>query len=199
MHLIVPPSWKLPDSAVTAERIYLDRRRFLKTLGFGLAGAALLRDELFAATAGFPSKLNPAYRLPDLTLTKENAILGYNNFYEFSYAKEAGGVEANKGWKTDPWKVEIGGLVAKPLTFDVNELVRKIGGIEQRNYRHRCVEAWSMVVPWDGFPLKKLVALAEPKSEARFVKFTSFYDPAVADRKSTRLNSSHGYISYAVF
>ncbi len=184
MHLIVPPSWRLPDSAVTPERIYLGRRHFLKTLGFGLAGVALLRENIFAATAGFPSKLNPDYRLADLTLTKENAILGYNNFYEFSYSKEGVRVEANKGWKTEPWKLEIGGLIAKPLTFDVNELVKKIGGIEQRNYRHRCVEAWSMVVPWDGFPLRKLIALAEPKSEARFVKFTSFYDPNVATNQS---------------
>src|ERR1044071_7913298 len=109
MHLIVPPSWKLPVSTVTPERIYFGRRHFLKTLGFGVAGAVLTRGNLFAATAGFPSKLNPAYRLADLTLTKENAILGYNNFYEFSYSKEAVRVEANKGWKTEPWKIEIGG------------------------------------------------------------------------------------------
>jgi len=180
MHILVPPSWKLPVSDVTPEAAWLGRRQFLKTFGLGLAGAALLPDKLFGAAAGFPAKQNPAYRLEDLTLTKEDAILGYNNFYEFSFQKEAVRIEANKGWKTEPWKIEITGLVAKPLTFDVNDLVRKIGDIEQRNYRHRCVEAWSMVVPWDGFPLRKLVQLAEPKAEARFVKFTSFFDPSVA-------------------
>jgi sulfoxide reductase catalytic subunit YedY len=180
MNVIVPPAWNLPDSVVTPESIYFDRRRFLKTVGLGLAGATLLPRELFGATAGFPSKLNPAYKLESLTLTKENAILGYNNFYEFSLAKEAVRIEANKGWKTEPWKIEITGLVAKPQTFDVNELVKKIGSIEQRNYRHRCVEAWSMVIPWDGFPLASLIKLAEPKAEAKFVKFTSFFDPAHA-------------------
>ena len=75
--------------------------------------------------------------------------------------------------------VEIGGLCAKPARFDVNDLIKAVGGIEQRNYRHRCVEAWSTVIPWDGFPLTKLVAMAEPTAEAKFVKFTSFYDPTV--------------------
>jgi len=180
MHIITPPSWRLPDAVVTPEEAYLGRRHFLKTLGLGIASAALAPRFLFGATAGFPAKLNPAYRLDGLTLTKENAILGYNNFYEFSLQKEAPRIEANKGWKTDPWKIEIAGLVRKPQTFDVNELVRKIGGIEERNYRHRCVEAWSMVIPWDGFPLQKLVALAEPESRAHFVKFTSFLDPEAA-------------------
>ena len=119
MHIKLPASWELRDSTLTPQEIYLQRRHFLKTLGFGLAGAALLPEKVFSATAGFPSKLNPAYRLEDLKLTKENAILGYNNFYEFSFSKEAVQVEANKGWKTDPWKIEIKGLVAKPQTFKV--------------------------------------------------------------------------------
>ena len=185
MHLLIPPSWSLPDAAITPEPVYLARRHFLKTLGFGLAGAALGSTNLLAATAGFPSKLNPAFRLDDLTLTKESAILGYNNFIEFSFQKEGPKVEANKGWKTEPWQIEISGLVTRPQTFDVNELVRKMGSIEQRNYRHRCVEAWSMVVPWDGFPLRKLLELAEPKFEARFVKFTSFLDTDAAPNQGT--------------
>jgi sulfoxide reductase catalytic subunit YedY len=180
MNIIVPPSWRLPAAAVTPESVYLDRRHFLKTIGVAAAGAALLPSELSAATAGFPAKSNPLFHGDGLTITKENAILGYNNFYEFSYSKEGVRDAANKGWKTDPWKIEITGLVAKPQTFDVNELVRKIGDVEERVYRHRCVEAWSMVIPWDGFPLKKLVKLAEPKSNARYLKFTSFYDPKSA-------------------
>ena len=86
---------------------------------------------------------------------------------------------ANNGWKTEPWTVEIGGLCAKPAQFDVNDLVKAIGGIEQRNYRHRCVEAWSMVVPWDGFPLAKLVAMAEPMAEAKFVQIHFVLRPAI--------------------
>src|SRR4029453_10786875 len=85
---------------------------------------------------------------------------------------------ANRGWKTEPWSVEIDGLCAKPARFDVNGLIKTVGGIERRNYRHRCVEAWSMVIPWDGFSLAKLVDLAHPKPEAKYVKFTSFFDPA---------------------
>jgi len=180
MHVIVPPSWSQPDAVVTPEKFYLDRRRFLRSLGFGIAAVAAAPANLFGATQDLSSKLNPAYRLEALTLTKENAIQGYNNFIEFSLQKEGPHVAANQGWKTEPWTVDIAGLVAQPLKFGVNEIVRKMGGIEQRNYRHRCVEAWAMVIPWDGFPLRKLVELAQPKADARFVKFTSFLDPDAA-------------------
>lgn len=163
MNLILPPRWALPDSVVNPQADYLDRRRFLKILGLGVAALAITPPKLFAATAGFPAKLNPAYRLEDLTLTKENAIFHDNNFIEFSFKKEGPIIEANKGWRTDPWTVEIAGLVDKPRTFDVNELVRKMSGIEQRNYRHRCVEGWAMVIPRDGFPLNRLIKLVEPK------------------------------------
>src|SRR4051812_3182157 len=100
MHFVFPPSWSLPDSAVTPEPVYLARRQFLRTLGLGLAAGALAPMKFLAATAGLPSKPNPAYRLNELTLTKENAILGYNNFIEFSFQKEGPSIEANKGWKT---------------------------------------------------------------------------------------------------
>jgi methionine sulfoxide reductase catalytic subunit len=185
MHFKVPPSWALPDSAVTPESHYCGRRRFLKQIGLGAVAAAFAPGELFAARTGLPAKLNPAYRLEGLTLTKENAILGYNNFIEFSFQKEAPRIEANRGWKTDPWTLEIDGLIAKPLKFEVNGLVRKLGGLEQRNYRHRCVEAWSMVIPWDGFPLRKLIELARPLPAARFVKFTSFLDTDAAPNQNS--------------
>ena len=132
-----------------------------------------------AATAGFPDSLNPAFKLDGVKLTPYDLVTSYNNFYEWGLAKEEPKELANKGWKTEPWTIEIGGLCNKPGKYDVNDLVKIMGGIEQRNYRHRCVEAWSMVVPWDGFPLARLVALAEPKSEAKYVQFTTFFDPAV--------------------
>src|SRR5438309_4719387 len=84
---------------------------------------------------------------------------------------------ANHGWNTVPWTLEIGGLCTNPIKTDIAELIKLVGGIERRNYRHRCVEAWSMVIPWDGFPLAKLVNLAQAKPEAKYVKFTSFFDP----------------------
>jgi sulfoxide reductase catalytic subunit YedY len=112
-------------------------------------------------------------------LTPYDLVTSYNNFYEWGLSKEEPKELANKGWKTEPWTIEIGGLCNKPGKYDVSDLIKIMGGIEQRNYRHRCVEAWSMVVPWDGFPLAKLLALAEPKAEAKYLQFTTFFDPAV--------------------
>jgi len=173
------PSWKLPDSAVTPEADYLRRREFLRAFGLGLAATVLLPSALRAATAGFPDSLNPAFRLDGVKLTPYELVTSYNNFYEWGLAKEDPKVFANRGWKTEPWTIEIGGLCNRPGKYDVNDLVKVMGGIEQRNYRHRCVEAWSMVVPWDGFPLAKLVALCEPMAEAKYLQFTTFFDPAI--------------------
>jgi methionine sulfoxide reductase catalytic subunit len=172
-------SWELPDSAVTPEADYLRRREFLRVFGLGLAATALLPPAVRAATAGFPDSLNPTFKLDGVKLTPYDLVTSYNNFYEWGLAKEEPKEFSNKGWKTEPWTIEIGGLCSKPGKYDVNDLVKIMGGIDQRNYRHRCVEAWSMVVPWDGFPLARLVALTEPKSEAKYVQFTTFFDPAI--------------------
>jgi methionine sulfoxide reductase catalytic subunit len=177
MHIIRKHSWELPDSAVTPESQYLGRREFLKALGLGLAASVALPAVSRAASFGFPDSLNSSYRLNGIKLTSYSDITGYNNFYEWGLDKGDPKENANKGWKTEPWTIQIGGLCGKPGTYNVDDLVKTIGGIEQRNYRHRCVEAWSMVIPWDGFPLAKLVAMAEPKPEAKFVQFTSFLDP----------------------
>jgi sulfoxide reductase catalytic subunit YedY len=170
-------SWQLPDSAVTPQSHYLGRRQFLRTCGLRLAVSALLPTMTRAATFGFPDSLNATDSLPGVKLTPYDAITGYNNFYEWGLDKEDPKANANHGWKTEPWTIEIGGLCAKPLKYDINDLIKAVGGIEQRNYRHRCVEAWSMVIPWDGFALAKLVAMAEPKAEAKYLQFTSFLDP----------------------
>jgi methionine sulfoxide reductase catalytic subunit len=177
MYIQKKHSWQLPDSAVTPQSRYVGRRLFLRTCGLGLAGGALLPAVARAATFGFPDSLNAADRLPGAKLTPYDDITGYNNFYEWGLEKGDPKVNANRGWKTEPWTIDIGGLCAKPGKYDVNDFVKAVGGIEQRNYRHRCVEAWSMVIPWDGFALAKLVAMAEPKSEAKYLQFTSFMDP----------------------
>jgi sulfoxide reductase catalytic subunit YedY len=176
MHIRSPKDWELPESTVTAEKYYhLSKRRdFLKTLG--VAGAAFAARDALAATAGFPTKVNPDYRDAALKPTPYEFVTSYNNFYEFGTDKDEPKPNANKGWKTEPWTVELAGLCRNPAKFDVNDLVAKMGGVEQRVYRHRCVEAWSMVIPWDGFPLAKLVALADPLPEAKFIKFTTFLD-----------------------
>jgi len=174
--------WEISEGHVTAEQIYRlrNRRDFLKTLGLGFAGAALAPRDLLAATAGFPDTGNPAYPSTGLKPTPIELITSYNNFYEFGTDKSDPKYKANQGWKTEPWTIQISGLVRNPGKFDVNALINKMGGIEQRVYRHRCVEAWSMVVPWDGFPLAKLVASADPLPEAKYLKLISFNDPANA-------------------
>jgi len=170
--------WNLPDETVTPEVDYLRRREFLRVFGLGLAASAILPITSGAASTGFPDSLNPNYKLDGVKITPEDSVISYNNFYEWGLAKDQPKNQANRGWKTEPWTIEVGGLCANPLKVDVNEVIKSVGGIERRNYRHRCVEAWSMVIPWDGFPLTKLVDLARPKPEAKYVKFTSFLDLA---------------------
>jgi sulfoxide reductase catalytic subunit YedY len=178
-------SWEIPESLTIDEADFWNRRTFLRSAG--LLGTSLLlhQSPLSAATAGFPTKRNPKYNLIEAEkITEEKYVTGYNNFYEFSFDKEDVKDKA-KHWKTEPWSIEISGMVQKPLTLDVNELINEFG-IEQRVYRFRCVEAWSMVVPWDGFPLKKLIEKAQPLSSAKFVKFISFDDPEEAPGMKNR-------------
>lgn len=165
----------------------MDRRRFMKQLG--LAGAGLLSAratwaaEAAASNAtaadavyakGYPHPRSKAFD-PGWRLTDEKASSTYNNFYEFTLRKD---VHRHVGaFETAPWKLEIGGLVEKPLTIDVAELISKVT-LEERVYRFRCVEAWAMVVPWTGFPFSQLAAMVQPKPEARFVRFVTAAKPA---------------------
>ncbi len=180
MHLNIAKDWELPEAAVTPEGAYLSRRRMIKALGLAAASPLLAPALTEAATAGFPTKLNRKFLPPKGTKpTEYKWITGYNNFYEFSTDKFEPRILANQGWKTEPWTLEIGGLVEKPLKLDVNELVKEMAP-EQRVYRFRCVEAWSMVIPWDGFPLNKLIKKVKPNSKAKFVKFSTFMDKKAA-------------------
>ncbi len=169
--------WHLPDSALTPEAHCYRRREFLRVFGFGVAASAILPVTSRAASAGFPDTLNPGYKLEGIKLTPEDLVTSYNNFYEWGTGKGEPKEQANRSWKTAPRTLEISGLCANPRKIDIDQLVSLVGGIERRNYRHRCVEAWSMVIPWDGFPLAKLIDLAQTKSEANYVKFVSFFDP----------------------
>lgn len=177
-----PRDWELPERFATSESAYCNRRTLLKAAGAGLAGSlfpSLIRGEEQSKAAlgqgGVP--LNSDYDGRGLDITREDIVTGYNNFYEFGTAKDDPKKNANKGWSPSPWEVEIDGLVRKPMTLSPEEIVQKVGGIEQRVYRFRCVEAWSMVVPWDGFQLSKLINMVEPTSEAKFVKFYTFDRP----------------------
>jgi sulfoxide reductase catalytic subunit YedY len=150
--------------------MYLNRRRFLAAGSVALG--ALTR--LPAATTG--SKLN-AVKSPLSTSeppTPLDAITHYNNFYEFGTDKEDPSKNAYK-LRTSPWSVKVEGAVAKPRVLDLDAIF-KIAPLEERIYRHRCVEAWSMVIPWVGFPLNALLKMVEPTSKAKYVTFESYYD-----------------------
>jgi sulfoxide reductase catalytic subunit YedY len=179
MRIRIPKDWELPESAVTPEQEYRlrSRRSFLKTAGLGAIGASALGPRVFAAMSGFPAAPNPEFPASALKVTPEEYVTHYNNFYEFGTDKADPAVYANQGWKPEPWTVEITGLARNPGKWDVEDLVKKMGGIEERVYRHRCVEAWSMVIPWDGFQLSRLIDLADPKPEAKYITFKSFWDP----------------------
>lgn len=176
------PSWVIADRLATPEAAFLNRRALLAAMGLGLASAAIglprrAHGQEADPTADlYPAKPNDAYKL-DRSLTPEEINLHYNNFYE--YGTQKGIAEAAQALKTRPWDIEIGGLVDSPMTLALDDLVRKIP-LETRLYRHRCVEAWSMTIPWSGFPLKALVALAKPQASAKFVRFETFMDPAMA-------------------
>jgi len=170
--------WELPAGAATPEAVFLNRREAV--LGAAaLAGAALFpriarADDGVKTADLYPAKRNDAYKL-DRPVTPEKTNLSYNNFYEFSTDKR---VDAS-ALRIRPWTVTIGGLVEKEKTFDIDDLIRAIG-VEERLYRHRCVEAWSMAIPWSGFPLRKLVEMAKPLSSAKYVRFESFLDKKMA-------------------
>ena len=121
----------------------------------------------------------------DEPLTAFDQITTYNNFYEFSTDKSDVADAASK-FVTRPWQIAVGGLVSKPATFDLDDLL-KIAPTEQRIYRMRCVEAWSMVIPWDGFPLAKLLDRVQPLSSAKYVAFTTLYDPKRMPNQGSRV------------
>ena len=158
--------WKLKDHKVTSEIFYNTRRDFLKKIGVGsifLSSASLISRPAFSSL--YPPAVNKSY-LTNRPLTVESLATTYTNFYEFGSNKNIWR-RASK-LKTEPWSITIDGLVNNPLVIDVNDLIKKLGGIEERVYRFRCVEAWSMTVPWAGFPLNKILSLVEPKLMQNF-------------------------------
>ncbi|HHS99418.1 MAG TPA: protein-methionine-sulfoxide reductase catalytic subunit MsrP, partial [Thiomicrospira sp.] len=157
---------KLTENHVTDQNLYLNRRQFVK----GMTAAGLLGTPFLAEAFDFTKNKN--YQ-PDLKLTDPEHALHYNNFYELGTSKEDPFRNADR-LKTDNWQVVIEGECAKPQTFDMDDLLK----IEQeeRIYRFRCVEGWSMVVPWIGFPLSKLLKKVEPNSKAKYVEFVSIED-----------------------
>ena len=166
--MVIRHSLNLPYSDVTPRGVYTNRREFLA----GLAGLAAAGSSLRAET-----KLTGVVKGPfgtDEKVTPENGVAHYNNYYEFGTAKDQPAQQAQK-LKISPWTVSVEGAVARPRKFDIGELM-KLAPLEERVYRHRCVERWSIVVPWIGFPLSELIKQAEPTPKAKYVAFESFYD-----------------------
>ena len=186
-------AWALPEKAATPEGVYLDRRRILAGLGLGgaiLAAPAVLRlaperlpDAPAEAAAApdpwadlYPARRNGAYAL-DRPLTEESFATSYNNFYEYGSHKQI--ASAAQALRVQPWTVTIDGMVETERTLDADALIRRMP-LEERLYRHRCVEAWSMAVPWSGFPLAALVDFARPSSSASYLRMETFLDAEMA-------------------
>ena len=170
---------KIPSSEITPMHVYLSRRDFIKAAGFlvGSMALAACAPDLPAASESVPA--TPAARaqtdeLGDPINSYED-VTNYNNYYEFTTDKE-GVARLSKDFKTSPWDVEVSGLVKNPRKFGVEDLVKSFPP-EERTYRLRCVEAWSMVIPWMGFPLSKLLSLVEPTSDAKYVRFETVFKP----------------------
>ncbi|AWH88429.1 protein-methionine-sulfoxide reductase catalytic subunit MsrP [Limnobaculum parvum] len=179
---------RLTESSVTPEQLFHQRRRILQALGISAAALALplnAQAELLSWLTGGDKPKTPTGKAltftpsanyhPNLPLTPEEKVIGYNNFYEFGLDKADPAANAAT-LKTEGWKIRISGEVAKPITLDMDEILKRFP-LEERIYRLRCVEAWSMVIPWLGFELNKLLKLAEPTSKARYVAFQTLYDP----------------------
>jgi len=181
----------IPPSEITPESHYRDRRRFLKTVamtGAALVSGALKPGSLIANVPDQDTQWKPGPRGPFDTneqVTPYKDITTYNNFYEFGSDKEDPSRNA-QGFRTQPWIVKIDGEVRKPASYHVEDLL-KLHKQEDRIYRHRCVEGWSMVIPWLGFPMADVIKKVEPTSRAKFVELTTLYDPEQMPSHRTRL------------
>ncbi len=189
MNIIRRRGWEIPESLLTPEHLAFNRRKFL----IGGASAVAATGALMATSAQaqrvadvanlpdptadlYPAKRNEKFTL-DRPITDEKINAHYNNFYEFNSSKEV----ADQAQKLPirPWTVKIDGMVERPIEIGVDDLIRKLT-VEERTYRHRCVETWSMAIAWTGFPLRKLVDMAKPLGSAKYLKMETFLDPKVA-------------------
>ncbi len=184
MNVIRRRGWEMPEHLATPEHMFLNRRALL-TAGAAAAAIGLVPDLASAQRVSdipdpsadhYPAKRNEKYTL-DRPITDEKINGNYNNFFEFGSSKNI--TRAAQALKIRPWTIKLDGMVEKPMEVGIDDLVRKFG-VEERLYRLRCVEAWSMAVPWSGFPMAKLVELAKPLSSAKYVRMETFLDKAIA-------------------
>jgi sulfoxide reductase catalytic subunit YedY len=179
------------SSEITPEHIYRSRRQFLKAMGVLGAGALLaacgpLAPGQSGAPQATPADLQTGAQTDELDdpLNSYEAITNYNNYYEFTTDKELVAVLASD-FQSSPWQVEVTGLVNNPKTFGLEDLLKSFPQ-EERIYRLRCVEGWSMVIPWNGFPLSALLKQVDPTSQAKYVRFVTRYDPDIYPGQNSR-------------
>ena len=189
-YIKIPKGWEIPENQVTSETDYINRRKFIKDLGLGSAGALLFSTSNACAQgsalenqlAPFRAQTLVAEKNANFTverqMTDEVIAATYNNYYEFTQSKSTVWKRVER-FKTRPWEIEISGLVEKPMTLDVDDLIKQMP-LEERIYRFRCVETWAMVVPWIGFPMKALLERVQPKADAKYVSMLTFFDPDIA-------------------
>jgi sulfoxide reductase catalytic subunit YedY len=177
--------WEMRESEATPEAVFHDRRRIVAAMGLGaLVAATGGAGEAARAAAPapdpsaglYPAKRNERYTL-DRPITDEKLSTTYNNYYEYGSQKTI--AEDAQKLPIRPWTVTIEGMVEKPMQLGIDDLLKRVQ-LEERLYRHRCVEAWSMAVPWTGFPLKALVDLAQPLASAKYLRMETFHDAKVA-------------------
>ncbi len=177
-----PAGWEIPERLATPEDVAFNRRAFLIGASSIAASGTLPQAALAALKSDdptadlYPAKRNPIYKI-ERAITPEQVNATYNNFFEFGSHKKI--YKAAQALPVRRWEVKIDGNVEKPFTIGIDDLIRKLA-LEERLYRHRCVEAWSMTVPWTGFPMKDLVRLAKPLSKAKYVRMETFFDPDVS-------------------
>jgi len=178
-----PKPGEVPEREVTPESVYLGRRRLLQTAALGFSGvASSLRAALASsnkpgveALRRLPAQRNSKFKVEGRDITPEPITAGFNNYYEFTVDKRRV-AELAEHFESRPWQIEVRGLVEKPLKFDVDDLLKRFP-LEERVYRLRCVEAWSIVVPWTGFPMAKFVEWAKPTAKAKYVRMVSVLRP----------------------
>ena len=179
----------ITSSEITDRDLFLKRREFMRAAaGLGMAGALYGTGMLMSGKALAGAKLqavkNGSYTVNE-TLTPFEAVTTYNNFYEFGTDKEDPATNAGR-LRTRPWQVKVEGEVKKPKTYDIDELL-KLAPLEERVYRMRCVEGWSMVIPWVGYQFSELIKRVEPTGNAKFVEFVTLLDPAQMPGQSVRV------------
>ena len=194
MLIQVPKSYQLKENTITDESTYKSRRNLLKQMGFLGAGTILSNVFSSQANAGFFDNEQEAFKTQALDFARDNneglvktpesKIISHNNFYEFGTSKTDPQKNAQQ-FNVNPWQLTISGECDNPITLDHDDLTRMFP-LEERIYRMRCVEAWSMVVPWIGFPLADLIKKAAPNSKAKYVAFETLYDPKQMPGQASR-------------